>query len=201
MTFENGFLSISPGSVFPSLALNPSYSSLGKNSPKPIEPNNCKGNGYPSSGYGSYQQPGYGCLAPYPPTSFSSMSPYQVTQLSLMFSCFFKKKTYRTCLWPGMVCPASQPVGRPLLPQTAASSQNSGFLLFSTFTQLLVAETIVFTSWKHLQNFRLTASQKVAAEGEGGDFQTVQTLSPPTHPPTHICTYSDLQMESAEDIV
>jgi len=51
------------GSVFPSLALNPSYSSLG--------------NGYPSSGYGSYQQPGYGCLAPYPPTSFSSMSPYQ----------------------------------------------------------------------------------------------------------------------------
>ena len=57
-------------------------------------------------------------------------------------------------------------------------------LRFSTFffyfSQLLVAETIVFTSWKHLQNFRLTASQKVAAKGEGGDFQTVQTLSSPT---------------------
>ena len=79
-----------------------------------------------------------------------------------------------------MGCPAFQPAGQPLLHRTAASSQNSGFLLFFYVSQLLVAETIVFTSWKHLQNFRLTASQKVAAKGEGGDFQTVQTLSSPT---------------------
>ena len=51
-------------------------------------------------------------------------------------------------------------------------------LRFFTF-YVLLAETIVFSSWKHLQNFWLTASHKVAAEGEGGDFQTVQTLHPP----------------------
>jgi hypothetical protein len=29
------------------------------------------------SGYPAYQQPGYGCLAPYPPTSFAGIQPYQ----------------------------------------------------------------------------------------------------------------------------
>ena len=64
-----------PGSVFSSLALNPAgYSSLS--------------NGYSSTGYPGYNQPGYGCLAPYPgvtgvPTSFSSMSAYSQDPLSM----------------------------------------------------------------------------------------------------------------------
>lgn len=32
---------------------------------------------YPGSGYPTYQQPTYSCLAPYPPTSFAGVSPYQ----------------------------------------------------------------------------------------------------------------------------
>jgi len=32
---------------------------------------------YPSSAYPTYQQPTYSCLAPYPPTSFTGVSPYQ----------------------------------------------------------------------------------------------------------------------------
>ena len=61
-----------PGSVFSSLALNPAgYSSLS--------------NGYSGTGYSAYNQPGYGCLAPYPgvPTSFSSMSAYTQDPLSM----------------------------------------------------------------------------------------------------------------------
>ncbi len=49
------------GSGYPSLTLPSPYETI------------C---GYPGSGYPTYQQ-SYSCLAPYPPTSFSSMSPYQ----------------------------------------------------------------------------------------------------------------------------
>ena len=32
---------------------------------------------YPTSAYPTYQQPTYSCLTPYPPTSFTGVSPYQ----------------------------------------------------------------------------------------------------------------------------
>ena len=64
-------ISLFPGSVFSSLALNPGYSSLS--------------NGYTGPTYPAYNQPGYGCLSAYPgvPTSFSSMSPYTQDPLSM----------------------------------------------------------------------------------------------------------------------
>ena len=84
-----------------------------------------KGNRHPSSGYGSYQQPGYGCPAPSPPTSFASLSPYQVAQP-------VSQPLHRT----RMVGTAFQPPKQPLLlHQTAAStSQNSGLLLFYVYS-------------------------------------------------------------------
>ena len=137
-----------------------------------------QGNGYPSSGYGSYQQPGYGCLAPYPPTSFSSMSPYQVNPPP------------PPCSIVQIIHPQDLSVAGYGMPSLSASgatiaSPDSSLkpeLRFSTFLRLLswvLAETIVFSSWKHLQNFWLTASQKVAAEGEGVRLPDCADFVPP----------------------
>ena len=64
-----------------------------------------------------------------------------------------------------MGCPACPPAGPPSRPRTAAVwSRNSGFAFYYYSAG---GATIVFSSWKHLQKFWLTASQKVAAEGGG----------------------------------
>ena len=93
-----------------------------------------QGNGYPSSGYGSYQQPGYGCLAPYPPTSFSSMSPYQVNPPSPMFDCSNHPSTGLVCgrIWDAK--PLSQRSNH-CFPRQQLEARTQVFY-FSTFTQL-----------------------------------------------------------------
>ena len=53
---------------YPSLSLNPGYGSL---------------NSYPGTGYPTYNQGGYSCLAPYPSTTFSGVGPPYQDPLSV----------------------------------------------------------------------------------------------------------------------
>ena len=67
-TFKNEFYL---GSGYPSLSLPSPYETILS---------------YSGSGYPTYQQ-SYSCLTPYPPTTFSAMSPYQVGCLHNRSTC------------------------------------------------------------------------------------------------------------------
>ena len=115
-------INLCSGSVFPSLALNPSYSSLGTHlnlcTAIPTNPI-LKVMGIPPLATAvTSSQATAALLLTLPPPSPACLL-IRSTPLPPHVR-LFKSSIHRTCLWQDMGCQASQPAEQPLLPQTAA---------------------------------------------------------------------------------